>query len=330
MKTNRIFAVVIAIIFWGGNCLAGNHHMYESTDNTAIPATATDTNVPGLKLNNGLIMPQFGIGTYRIPEGNVSKNTVLTALRMGYRHIDTAHAYGNERSIGQAVKESGVPREEIWITSKLWPNEYGEGKTLPAIDKMLKRLGTDYIDLVYLHQPVGDYVGCWKELEKAVAQGKVRAIGISNFDFNDQLFDDFYAQMTIKPVAMQIECHPYAQRKHWQEKLKALNIVLESWFPLGGRESEGEILGDATINRIAAAHSKSAAQIIIRWHIQEGFAVIPGTDNPAYIEENINVFDFTLSDEEMQAIRSLNGERRFFNMTLEQVQNRFGQYELND
>lgn len=330
MRTNRFFATAVAAVLWSGSCLADNHHVGESTGNAGAQTTVAETNVPGLKLNNGLVMPQFGIGTYRIPEGDASKNTVLAALKMGYRHIDTAHAYGNERSVGQAVKESGVPREEIWITSKLWPNEYGEGKTLPAIDKMLKRLGTDYIDLVYLHQPVGDYAGCWKELEKAIAQGKVRAIGISNFDFNDRLFDDFYAQMTVKPVAMQIECHPYAQRKHWQEKLKALNIVLESWFPLGGRESGGEILRDSTIDKIAEAHGKSAAQIIIRWHIQEGFAVIPGVDKLDYLKENISVFDFALSDEEIQAIRALDTEKRFFNMTLEQVQRRFGQYEIND
>ena len=291
---------------------------------------ATLTNVPGLKLNNGLTMPQLGIGTYLLAEGDVSKNAVLTALRKGYRHIDTAHAYGNERSVGQAVKESGVPRDSIWITSKLWPNEYGEGKTLPAIDKMLKRLEVDYIDLVYLHQPAGDYVGAWKELEKAVAQGKVRSIGVSNFDYNDSLFDNFYAQMKIKPATMQIECHPYAQRKHCQEKLKALNIVLECWFPLGGRESKGKILRDSTINQIALAHGKSAAQIILRWEIQEGFSVVPGTDNPDYLDENIHVFDFALTDKEMQMIRLLNTESRFFNMTLEQVQDRFGKYEIND
>ena len=320
MKTNTIFLVAIFTVLnlFNNNCMATNNK------------TETNPSVSGLTLNNGVVMPQLGIGTFMLAEGDVSKNAVLTALKKGYRHIDTAHAYANERSVGQAVKESGVPREEIWITSKLWPNEYGEGKTLPAIDKMLKRLGVNYIDLVYLHQPVGDYVGCWKELEKAVAQGKIRAIGISNFDFNDKLFDDFYAQMTIKPAAMQIECHPYAQRKHWQEKLKALNIVLESWFPLGGRDSQGAILKDVTINKIAAAHNKSAAQIIIRWHIQEGFAVIPGTDIPAYIEENINVFDFALSNREMEEIRSLNSEKRFFNMKLEDVQTRFGQYEIND
>lgn len=295
-----------------------------------VPANVRTANVPLLMLNNGIQMPQFGLGTFMLADGDVTKNAVLTALKAGYRHFDTAHAYRNERSVGGAIKESGIPREEVWITSKLWPNEYGEGKTMPAIDKMLDRLGMDYIDMVYLHQPAGDYVGCWKELEKAVAQGKVRAIGISNFDYNDALFDDFYAQMTIKPAAMQIECHPYAQRRHWQEKLKMRNIVLESWFPLGGRDSKGELLRDSVINRIAKVHGKSAAQVIIRWHTQEGFSVIPGTDDPDYIHENISVFDFTLSDEEMAAIRNLDKEKRYFNMTLEQVRSRFGQYEIND
>lgn len=290
----------------------------------------TIAGVPMLTLNNGVRMPQFGLGTYCLPEGEVSKNAVLTALKKGYRHIDTAHAYGNERSVGAAVKESGVSREEIWITSKLWPNEYGEGKTLKALDRMLSRLGLDYIDLVYLHQPVGDYVGAWRELEKAVAQGKVRAIGISNFDFSDKLFDSLMDSAQIKPAAMQIECHPYAQRRHWQERLLETGTVLESWFPLGGRESQGELLRDPVINRIASAHGKTAAQIIIRWHIQEGFSVIPGTDNPNYIEENISVFDFQLSKEEMDAMRALDSEKRYFTMTYEQICDRFGKYEIID
>lgn len=317
---------MIAALF-GCSLMASAH-----TNGISSLASAKDSVnvVPDLTLNNGLTMSQFGIGTFCLAEGEVSKNAVLTALKKGYRHIDTAHAYGNERSIGAAVRESGIPREEIWITSKLWPNEYGEAKTLPAIDKMLKRLGLEYIDLVYLHQPVGDYVGAWRELEKAVAAGKVRAIGISNFDYSDELFNSLVDHAQIKPAAMQIECHPYAQRRHWQNRLKENNIVLESWFPLGGRDSHGEILRDPVINRIAKAHGKTAAQVIIRWHIQEGFAVIPGTDNPDYIAENIAVFDFELSDEEMEAVRALDAERRYFTMTYEQICDRFGNYELND
>ena len=211
-----------------------------------------------------------------------------------------------------------MERDSLWITSKLWPNEYGEGKTLKAIERMLGRLGLDYIDLVYFHQPMGDYVGGWKEMEMALSMGMVRAIGISNFDTNDSLFDQLIASAKVKPQIMQIECHPYAQRKHWQERCAAEGIQIECWFPLGGRDSKGEILRDPVINEIAQAHGKSAAQVIIRWHMQEGFSVIPGSSNPAHIKENIDVLDFALSNVEMQRIRALDKEARYFNMPYEQ------------
>ena len=177
----------------------------------------TESKMMTLTLNNGVVMPQFGLGVYSIPAGEVTYNSVLTALKCGYRHIDTAHAYQNERSVGQAVKDSGISRDSIWITSKLWPNEYGEGKTLKAIDRMLGRLGLEYIDLVYFHQPIGDYVGGWKEMEQALESGKVRAIGISNFDVTDSIWNSLVETARIKPQIVQIECHPYAQRRHWQE-----------------------------------------------------------------------------------------------------------------
>lgn len=281
-------------------------------------------------LNNGVKMPQFGLGVYSIPAGEVTYNSVLTALKAGYRHIDTAHAYQNERSVGQAVRESGISRDSIWITSKLWPNEYGEGKTLQAIDRMLKRLGVDYIDLVYFHQPVGDYLGGWKEMEQALEMGKVRAIGISNFDVNDSIFNSLVESARIKPQIMQIECHPYAQRKHWQEMVKKHDMKIECWFPLGGRDSRGAIMRDPVINEIAKAHNKSAVQVIIRWHLQEGFSVIPGSSNPAHIRENVDVFDFSLTDAEMQQIRSLDKESRFFNMPYEDQKRMFGGFELVD
>lgn len=283
-----------------------------------------------LTLNNGVKMPQFGLGVYSIPAGEVTYNSVLTALKAGYRHIDTAHAYQNERSVGQAVRESGISRDSIWITSKLWPNEYGEGKTLQAIDRMLKRLGVDYIDLVYFHQPVGDYLGGWKEMEQALEMGKVRAIGISNFDVNDSIFNSLVESARIKPQIMQIECHPYAQRKHWQEMVKKHDMKIECWFPLGGRDSRGAIIRDPVINEIAKAHNKSAVQVIIRWHLQEGFSVIPGSSNPAHIRENVDVFDFSLTDAEMQQIRSLDKESRFFNMPYEDQKRMFGGFELVD
>lgn len=283
-----------------------------------------------LTLNNGVRMPQFGLGVYSIPAGDATYNSVLTALKAGYRHIDTAHAYQNECSVGEAVKDSGIERDSIWITSKLWPNEYGEGKTLKAIDRMLNRLGVEYIDLVYFHQAVGDYIGGWKEMEQALEMGKVRAIGISNFDVNDSIFDSLVETARIKPQIIQIECHPYAQRKYWQEKVKKYDIKIESWFPLGGRDSKGEILRDKTINDIAQAHGKTAAQVIIRWHLQEGFSVIPGSSNPEHIRQNIEVFDFALTDEDMKKIRSLDREKRYFTMSYEDQKERFGNYIIED
>ena len=284
----------------------------------------TAANVPMVQLNNGILMPQFGLGTFLQPSDAVCAQSCRTALKAGYRHIDTAHAYNDEAGVGRAVKESGIPREEIWVTSKLWPNEYGEGKTAQAIDAMLERMQLDYIDLLYVHQPVGDFVGAWKDMEKAVAAGKVRALGISNFDANDEVFNRIMEAATIKPAVLQMECHPYAQRLAVREKAKTHNIQVECWFPLGGAMSNGALLKDPTIMEIAKAHGKTAAQVILRWHIQEGFSVIPGASNPDYIKENIDIFDFTLTDDEMAEMRGLNKERRFFNMSLSDVERMVG------
>ena len=161
----------------------------------------TAANVPMVQLNNGILMPQFGLGTFLQPSDAVCEQSCLTALKAGYRHIDTAHAYNDEAGVGRAVKESGIPREEIWITSKLWPTEYGEGKTLKAIDEMLERMQLEYIDLLYVHQPVGDFVGAWKDMEKAVAMGKVRALGISNFDASDEVFNKIMNESTVCTTA---------------------------------------------------------------------------------------------------------------------------------
>lgn len=278
----------------------------------------TAAGVPMVQLNNGILMPQFGLGTFLQPSDSVCEQSCLTALMAGYRHIDTAHAYNDEAGVGRAVKKSGILREEIWITSKLWPTEYGEGKTLKAIDKMLERMQLYYIDLLYVHQPVGDFVGAWRDMEKAVAMGKVRALGISNFDASDEVFSKIMSESRVKPAVLQIECHPYAQRLPMREKVKPYGIQVECWFPLGGAMSNGVLLRDSVICSIAEIHGKTPAQIILRWHIQEGFSVIPGASNPDYIKENIQIFDFELTDEEMSRIRSLNREKRFFNMSLEE------------
>lgn len=303
--------------------------IFQASASDANPYVGT-ANVPNVQLNNGILMPRFGLGTFLQPNDSVCYNSVSTALKAGYRHIDTAHAYGDERGVGLAVKESGIPRNEIWMTSKLWPSEYGERKTLAAIDRMLERLNTDYIDLLYVHQPVGDFVGAWKDMEKAVAMGKVRALGISNFDANDEVFQRIMRESTVKPAVLQIECHPYAQRVEMREKVRPYGIHVTSWFPLGGAMSQGALLRDPEIMKIAEAHGKTPAQIILRWHIQEGLSAIPGATNPDYINENIGIFDFELTDGEMQTMRSLNKETRFFNMTLPQVEEMVRNYPLAD
>lgn len=303
--------------------------IFQASASDANPYVGT-ANVPNVQLNNGILMPRFGLGTFLQPNDSVCYNSVSTALKAGYRHIDTAHAYGDERGVGLAVKESGIPRNEIWITSKLWPSEYGEGKTLAAIDRMLERLNTGYIDLLYVHQPVGDFVGAWKDMEKAVAMGKVRALGISNFDANDEVFQKIMRESTVKPAVLQIECHPYAQRVEMREKVRPYGLHVTSWFPLGGAMSQGALLRDPEIMKIAEAHGKTPAQIILRWHIQEGLSAIPGATNPDYINENIGIFDFELTAGEMQTMRSLNKETRFFNMTLPQVEEMVRNYPLAD
>jgi diketogulonate reductase-like aldo/keto reductase len=282
-----------------------------------------------LTLNNGVQMPQFGLGVYSIPEDRCEK-TVLAAIKAGYRHFDTAHAYQNERAVGRAIKASGVSRDSLWITSKLWPNEYGEGTTMEALNRMLKRLGLEYLDMVYLHQPVGDYVGAWKDLVKAQKMGLVKAIGISDFDVSDSVFHSIIDSIDVMPQTLQIECHPYAQREHWQEVAKKYNIQIECWFPLGGRDSKGEILRDPVIKEIAKAHGKTPGQVILRWHIQKGFSVIPGIDKMEYIPEDISIFDFELTGDEMEKIHKLNKERRYFNMPYEQQKQMFGSYKLYD
>ena len=242
----------------------------------------------------------------------------------------TAHAYRVERGVGQAIKDSGVPREEIWVTSKLWPSEYGEEESAVAIDRMLDRLGLDYIDLLYVHQPMGDWRGAWRAMEKAVADGKVRSLGLSNFDAADSLYTAALEWAKIKPAVMQIECHPYAQRVEWAKKLANDSIVLEAWFPLGGAMSNGALFKDPMIQEIAAAHGKTPAQIILRWHIQEGHSAIPGATDYGYITENIDIFDFELTPFEMEQMRKLNKEQRFFNMDYKQAEQFMLNWKMDD
>lgn len=286
--------------------------------------------IPYVKLNNGQQMPRFGIGTFNDPGDSIACDAVTFAFKNGYRHVDTAHAYRVERGVGKAVNNSGVTREEIWVTSKIWPSEYGEGKTMEAIDRMLDRLGLEYIDLLYVHQPMGDWRGAWRDMEKAVAQGKVHSLGLSNFDAADSLYTAALEFAKIKPAVMQIECHPYAQRRQWQERLKNDGIQLECWFPLGGAMSNGALFKEPVIMSIAEAHGKTPAQIILRWHIQEGFSAIPGATDHGYIAENIDIFDFELSPEEMARMRSLDKEQRFFNMDYKEAEQFMLNWKMDD
>jgi diketogulonate reductase-like aldo/keto reductase len=279
-----------------------------------------------ITLNDSTIIPQFGLGVYQVPEGEATYNTVLDALKMGVRHIDTAHAYQNERSVGKAVKASSIPREEIWITTKLWPHEYGEGKTSDAIDKMLKRLDTDYIDLLLLHQQFGDYLGAWKDMEKAVKAGKVKSIGISNFE-SDRL-EELCEAATIKPSVLQVECHPYYQQNALKERIAKYGTVIESWYPIG--HGDKGLIGESVFTKLAEKYGKSNVQIILRWHIQEGNIVFPKTTDPDHMKDNFDIFDFELTADEMAEIRALDCGKRFFNMTLEQQETNLGAWHPAD
>ncbi len=272
-----------------------------------------------LTLNNGAKIPQFGMGVYQVPEGEETKQACLSALRMGYRHIDTAHAYQNERSVGAAVRESGISREEIWVTSKLWPSEYGEGKTMAGIDKMLSRLNIGYIDLLLLHQQVGDYMGAWRDMEKTVAQGKVRSIGLSNFE--SERLEEVCEAASIKPAALQVECHPYYQQQRLKKRLAPYGTVIESWYPIG--HGDAGLINEPVFTELAKKYGKTNVQIILRWHIQAGNVIFPKSTNPQHIQDNFDIFDFALNAEEMEKIAALDCGKRFYHATLEEQERNF-------
>ena len=279
-----------------------------------------------ITLNNGTKIPQFGMGVYMVPEGEETKKACLDALKLGYRHIDTAHAYQNERSVGAAVRESGIPREEIWVTSKLWPSEYGEGKSMAGIDKMLERLNIGYIDLLLLHQQVGDYMGAWKDMEKAVAQGKVRAIGLSNFE--SERLEEVCGAATLKPAVLQVECHPYFQQDALKKRLAPYGTVIESWYPIG--HGDPDLINQPLFTELAKKYGKTNVQIILRWHIQEGNIIFPKSTNPQHIKDNFDIFDFALTAEEMGKIKALDNGKRFYNATLEEQERNFAAWSPAD
>lgn len=255
---------------------------------------------PTVRLNSGYDIPIVGLGTYSL-HGDVCVNSVKSALASGFRKFDTASVYGNEEEVGQGVRESGVPREEIFVATKLYPNEYANAEA--AIEECLRKLNIGYIDLMLLHHPGTNDVAAYKAMERAVAQGKIRSLGLSNYYVREMR--EFLPQVSIKPVLVQNEIHPYYQENDVIPYMHQQGIVVEAWYPFGGRGHTAAMFADKTISRIAQAHGKSPAQVILRWDLQKGVVVIPGSSNPDHIRENISIFDFALTDSEIAEINAL-------------------------
>ena len=252
-------------------------------------------------LNNNENIPVIGFGVFMIPNNGPTYEATLAALKAGYRHIDTAAGYMYESDVGKAVKDSGVPREEIFITSKLWLQDYGYENAKKGIDNSLKALDTDYIDLYLLHQPYGDYLGSWRALEEAVEEGRIKSIGISNVTIN--LWNKFKDGMHMMPVVNQVEFNPFTQQKKLMAEMSKYNIRLEAWYPLG--HGNKDLLENETIVSLANKYNKNAGQIILRWIYQEGVISLPKSTNIERMEGNIDIFDFELNNQEMQSIRDL-------------------------
>lgn len=253
------------------------------------------------ELNNHELIPAVGFGVFMIPNDGPTYEATLKALKAGYRHIDTAAGYMNESDVGKAIKESGIDRKEIFITSKLWLQDYGYENAKIGIENSLKNLGVDYIDLYLLHQPYGDYLGSWKALEEAVAEGKIKSIGISNVTIN--LWNKFKDGMTIMPAVNQVECNPFFQQKPLRKEMEKYGIKLEAWYPLG--HGNKELLENEYLVSLANKYNKNVGQIILRWHYQEGIISLPKSTNDERIKGNIDIFDFELTDEEMKNIQAM-------------------------
>ncbi len=259
-----------------------------------------DLNSKTVTLNSGYIMPINGLGTYSLT-GDTCFNSVTSALQSGVRLIDTAYMYHNEEEVGRAIRESGIPREEIFVITKLYPNQFSDPEA--AIEQALEKLNIDYIDMMLLHHPGTDDVKAYKAMEKYVESGKIHSLGLSNWYIEE--LEQFLPQVSIKPALVQNEIHPYYQENDVIPYIQSLGITVQGWYPLGGRGHTSELLGDETISDIAASHGKSSAQIILRWNLQKGVVVIPGSSNPDHIKENTELYDFELTDEEMKRINAL-------------------------
>lgn len=263
-----------------------------------------------IRLNNGVEMPDFGIGTFLLSPDEAERS-VYEALQCGYRMVDTANAYMNEKAVGRAIRRSGVKREEIFVSTKLWPTVYEDDN---AVDETLKRLGLDYVDLLFIHQPAGNYMAGYRQMEKAYKEGKIKAIGISNF--HDEKLRDILENAQIKPQVIQTEAHPYFPQTALREELKDYDIRIMAWYPLG--HGDRALINEPVFAKLAEKYGKTPAQIILRWHTQMGFIVIPGSKNPDHVRENFDIFDFKLTDDEMKEIAAIDKGIRYYNATPEQ------------
>ena len=262
-------------------------------------------------LNNGVKMPMAGIGTFLLTPDE-AEASVLSALACGYRLIDTANAYVNEKAVGRAMKKSGVERKDIFLETKLWPAFYGQAD---AVDKTLERLDTDYIDLLLIHQPAGNYVAGYQLMEKAYKEGKVRAIGLSNFTPGQ--IQEILDLCEVKPAVLQTEVHPYSQEKELKKFLSKEGMVIQAWYPLG--HGDKALIQEPLFTELAKKYGKSSAQIILRWHIQDGNIVIPGSKNPDHIKDNFDLFDFSLTEDEMAKIAAMDQQKRYYHSTPEML-----------
>lgn len=262
-------------------------------------------------LNNGVKMPMAGIGTFLLSPDE-AEASVLSALQCGYRLIDTANAYVNEKAVGRAMKRSGLNREEIFLETKLWPSFYEQDDT---VDKTLARLDTDYIDLLLIHQPAGNYIAGYRQMEKAYKEGKVRAIGLSNF--NESQIREILEICEVRPSVLQTEVHPYSQEKALKQFLAQEGMVIQAWYPLG--HGDKALINEPLFTELAQKYGKSNVQIILRWHIQDGNIVIPGSKNTEHIRDNFDLFDFSLSDEEMAKIAAMDQKKHYYTSTPEML-----------
>ena len=264
-----------------------------------------------IKLNNNLTCPVVGIGTFMLSPAD-AENSVREALKMGYRLIDTANAYVNERAVGRGMRDSGVKREEIFLSTKLWPSEYENPN---AVDETLERLGVDYVDLLYIHQPAGNWLAGYRQLEKAYREGKAKAIGISNFE--GKYIAELETKWEIVPQFIQVEAHPYFTQTELRETLVKYGIRLMSWYPLG--HGDKSLINEPVFGELGRKYLKTPAQVILRWHTQMGFVVIPGSKNVDHIRDNLDILDFTLTDDEMAQIAKLDKGQRYYHRTDDQL-----------